>query len=90
MPKSKDKPSTIIDDGSAPEVFARDADELNAIFMREMYKVVAEAEKRAFETNKAVETNFAMKQEDGKTILEFHFVCEPGKPARLVSKSFPK
>jgi hypothetical protein len=68
----------------APEIFCRTADEFEKVFVRELYKRVADGERKAFATQKTVEIGFGMAYENGTMIMEVRYRCEPGKPARRI------
>jgi hypothetical protein len=75
---------SLVRNDDASEISCATAIEFNHLIVCELYKVVANWEKKAFETQKTVTFGFSVERDGGKTLAEFRFVCEPGKPARRI------
>jgi len=64
-------------------------EEFRSVVMKEFYEKLGHGEKRAAETGQTIVGEFGIGIEQGEPLLRVCYICEPGKPAQVLTADGP-
>jgi hypothetical protein len=77
----------MADEDDPTDVFCATAEDVVAEFTRALHRQLAEAEKKAADTQKLVTITLGLAEGDpaeGRNLCKMTYLCQPGKPARRI------